>query len=169
MNYLRHVKDITVIIVTFYVKIWYQSSFAISSARKKYISGICAHSSSLCDKGLENSRREGLAKALHAQPRNKIESGKPTFTDVESGPEIKMPQLATFVSQESWIIFNILNLNDTQDWLLVSADLWENYDEYKELKEFAMNLTVKNDIAEKGIAMITQFINKSEEQRSALL
>ena len=80
-----------------------------------------------------------------------------------------MPQLATFVSQESWIIFNILNLNDTQDWLLVSADLWENYDEYKELKEFAMNLTVKNDIAEKGIAMITQFINKSEEQRSALL
>ena len=151
MNYLRHVKDITVFIVTFYVKIWFQSSFAISSARKKYISGICAHSSSLCDKGLENR------------------SGKPTFPDVESGPEIKMPQLATFVSQESWIIFNILNLNDTQDWLLVSADLWENYDEYKELKEIAMNLTVKNDIAEKGIAMITQFINKSEEQRSALL
>ena len=80
-----------------------------------------------------------------------------------------MPQLATFVSQKSWIILNILNLNNTQDWLLVSSDLWENYDEYNELKDFAMNLTVKNDIAEKGIAMITQFINKSEEQRSALL
>ena len=75
------------------------------------------------------------------------------------------------MSHKSWLVFNLLNLKGTQDWLTVPASLWDKFGEYRELKEFASNLTVKNDIVERGIAMVTEFINKveSEEQRSALL
>ena len=150
------------------------TAFTVLSSSKRHLWYLCSQliTLALCDKQLENSEREGLAKALHSQPRNQIESGKPTFPDVDwSGEEIKMPELAAFVSTASWLIFDILKLNGKQDWLTVSADLWEDFGEYQELKEFATNLTVKNDIAERGIAMVTQFLNKveSEEQRSALL
>ena len=68
-------------------------------------------------------------------------------------------------------MFDLLNLKGTQDLLTVPASLWDKFREYRDLKEFASNLVVKNDIAEQGIAMVTEFLNKveSEEQRSALL
>ena len=100
---LNCVMDISVFIVIFYVKIWFQSSFGICAARndlqfmahmlkyrlykpttafvvlqncRRHLWYLCSQliPLALCDKELENSEREGLAKAIHAQPRNKIET-----------------------------------------------------------------------------------------------
>ena len=197
----RCVKELAVFITIFYVRLWFQSTFAISAARndlqfmanilryreqdsalawivlescKRHLWYICPQLIvlALCDEGLPDHQRESIAKALHTQPRKKIECGKPKFPVIDwSGDEVKLPPLGSFVSHESWLIFDILKLTGAQDWLLISANLWENFGEYREFKEFASNLPVKNDIAERGIAMVTQFVNKvqSEEQRSALL
>ena len=49
--------------------------------------------------------------------------------------------------------------------------MWENFAEFRKFKDFAENISVCNDIAERGVALISAFINKaqSEEQRQALL
>ena len=43
--------------------------------------------------------------------------------------------------------------------------------DYRKLEDFAKNISVTNDIAERGIRIITDFIDKSEneDQRQALL
>ena len=47
--------------------------------------------------------------------------------------------------------------------------LW--FSEYKKFVQFATNLAVTNDLAERGCHLITEFINKTanEDQRQALL
>ena len=198
---LKFVQEMTVFISFFYVKIWFESTFAVSAARNdlQFMANMLRYQYqnsglvwtvlescnrhlwylspqlivlALCDEGLEDYQREDLALALHSQDRKEIESGKPEFPVIDwSGDEIKLPPLSSFVSHKSWLVFDLLNLKGTQDWLTVPASLWDKFREYRELNDFASNLTVKNDIAERGIAMVTEFINKvqSEEQRSALL
>ena len=126
----------------------------------------------LADPGLSDSQKEGMARKLHSLERSKIETGKPVFPVVDwSGESIQIPEMSSFVTSSSWLIFNLLGLTGSQDWLTVPASLWDNFQEFRKLKEFALNIAVCNDIAERGIAMITRYIDKaeSEEQVQALL
>ena len=111
-----------------------------------------------------------MARKLHGLDRTKIVPGKPVFpyVDLSAG---EMPCLSSFVSSDSWLVFDLLGLAGAQDWLTVPASLWENFLEFRKLKEFSQNISVCNDIAERGVALITAYINKaeSEEQRQALL
>ena len=79
--------------------------------------------------------------------------------------------MSAFVSSDSWLVFDKLGLTGSQDWLTIPPNLWSNFQEFRKLKEFSENISVCNDIAERGVALITSFINKteSEEQRQALL
>ena len=79
--------------------------------------------------------------------------------------------MSDFVSSDSWLVFDMLGLTGSQDWLTVPPNLWENFCEFRKLREFAENISVCNDIAERGVALITGFINmaESEEQKQALL
>jgi hypothetical protein len=81
------------------------------------------------------------------------------------------PDMSSFVTSASWVIFDLLGLSGSQDWLTIPAKLWVNFTEFKKLKEFAENIAVSNDIAERGVALISSYINtvESEEQRQALL
>ena len=93
---------------------------------------------------------------------------KPEYPAIDfSGHEIQVPDLAEFITSDSWLIFDKLGLLGPQDWLTVPASLWDNFHEYRRFKEFVENVSVCNDIAERGVSLITAFINKteSEEQR----
>ena len=78
--------------------------------------------------------------------------------------------MASLVSEDSWLVFNLLGLEGDHDWLQAPASLWPRFEEYRTLHEFASNISVCNDIAERGIHLMTDFIGhfESEEQRQAL-
>ena len=57
-------------------------------------------------------------------------------------------------------MFDLLNLTGTQDWMTIPANLRDNFLDFRKFKEFAENISVCNDIAERGMALITIFINK---------
>ena len=55
--------------------------------------------------------------------------------------------------------------------MTIPAILWENFEDFRKLRIFASNISVCNDIAERGIALMSAYINmaQSEEQRQALV
>ena len=79
--------------------------------------------------------------------------------------------MSSFVTSASGLIFDFLDLTESQDWLTVPSNLWQNFSDFWKFSVFANSLTVCNDIAERGVVLISAFINKaqSEEQREALL
>ena len=79
--------------------------------------------------------------------------------------------MSSFVTSDSGLVFDLLGLTGVLDWLTIPAVHWENFSQFKKVKEFAQNISVCNDIAERGIALISSYINKaeSEEQRQVLL
>ena len=113
-----------------------------------------------------------MAKKLHSLERNKIQDGKPKFPIIDwSGEDISIPDMSDLVTQECWLLFDMLGLSRSQDWLTILAKLWPNFVEFSKLKEFVVNFSVCNDVAERGIALITKFVDQtqSEEQCQALL
>ena len=80
-------------------------------------------------------------------------------------------RLETLVNPNSWLILQLLNLQGSQDWLLTPCSMWQLFGDYRKLEEFSVNLPVTNDLAERGVALISQFVYKveDEEQRQALL
>ena len=124
----------------------------------------------LTDKGLSESVREDLAKALHSCERRQISPGKPVFPVLEESGEDILSNIPTIVSHESWLIFQLLGLDGPQDWLLTPANLWPLFKAFRDLEEFSANLKVCNDVAERGIHLMSEFIDhcEDEEQRQAL-
>ena len=126
----------------------------------------------LADTELQDEEREELAKAIHRQPRELIKTGRPQFPELDwQGEGNKRPRLATLVNPNSWLMFQLLNLQDSQDWLLTPCSMWQLFGDNRKLEEFSVNLPVTNDLAERGVALISKFVDKvhNEEQRQALL
>ena len=126
----------------------------------------------LADTGLSDSQKQGMAMKLHSCERTTVMPGKPQFPPVVfSGEDFGLPDMASFVTSDSWLLFDILGLTGTQDWLTIPPNLWPNFVEFRKLRDFVMNVSVCNDLAERGVALITRYINmaESEEQRQALL
>ena len=68
-------------------------------------------------------------------------------------------------------MFDLLGLTGSHDWMTIPANLWENFQDFRKFQIFAENTSVVNDVAERGVALISAYINmaQSEEQRQALL
>ena len=122
---------------------------------------------SLFDKDLEAPSKEDMAKVLHQTPRCAISTGKPTFPTIAPGARFR---LADFIGPESWLLFDLCELEGPQDWLLAPSSNWHLSTSFRQIEEFAKKLTVVNDLAERGCHLATEFINRveSEEQRQAL-
>ena len=67
-------------------------------------------------------------------------------------------------------MFDLLKLQSPQNWLLKPVSTWSLSLEYNQLEVFCRNLSVVNDLAERGVHLATHFIRRveSEEQRQAL-
>ena len=111
-----------------------------------------------------------MARALHSQERVQISIGKPTFPLLPFGATMVRGDMSVLVGPESWLVFNLLHLGGAQDWMLASTSSWHLSKDYTRLQEFASNLTIVNDLAERGIHLATDYIRRveSEEQRQAL-
>ena len=193
------VSRIAEFIILFYAKLWFTSPLAASAARYdlEFMSGITDyrlvdpslsfHVLKSCyrhlwylvseliplvlvDSGLEDFEREKVAKAIYAQERKEIKPGKPAFPVLEFGAKEVRKDLSVLVGPESWLVFDILGLSGPQDWLLADPSTWDLYPEYEQLQIFTRNLVVVNDLAERGIHLATDYINRVEsaEQREAL-
>ena len=124
------------------------------------------------DQGLGEVEREDLAKSLFKAPVKKIECGKPDFPVVEWQSQNPVsPSLSQLITSDSWLIFNQLGIDANPNWLQTPCSIWPLFADYRRLEEFAKNVSVTNDIAERGIRIITDYIDKSEDeqQKQALL
>ena len=138
------IKELAVFISVVYVKAWFMAPLAKSAARSdlthmmnmmkyrlhrprmawtvletchRHLWYVCPQliTLALADDGLDGSQRENIAKALHAQERTHIKPGKPTFPNIDwSGDKLTLPDMGSLVTSESWLIFDILNLQGSQ-------------------------------------------------------
>ena len=126
----------------------------------------------LGDKDTGISEKEEVAKKLFSIPRpEKIDPGKPIFPLVIFGDDGAPPRLSSFVTERSWLLFDLLGLDGVQEWLQTPPTMWEMFAEYRKLKDYVVNVCVVNDLAERGMHLITKFAGKCKntEERQALL
>ena len=79
--------------------------------------------------------------------------------------------LTSLVSPQSWTLLNELGMTDNT-WLRKPPSTWASYETYQVLKHFVRNLRVTNDCAERGVALISdyiQIVTKNQDQRQHLL
>ena len=89
----------------------------------------------MTDEGLENDTKEQMARQLHITEKKEIATGKPAFIAVSDGPTVARREMASLITADSWLVFDILNLDGSQDWLLDPANSWSLSQEYKKLGE----------------------------------
>ena len=65
------------------------------------------------------------------------------------GEALLRHKLSALLGPSSWLIFDILELTEPQDWLLAPSSTWPTLSEFKKFEEFARNLAVVNDLAER--------------------
>lgn len=83
---------------------------------------------------------------------------------------IMQKDLSDFVSQKSLNLFKIFEL--PYDFLDLDIELWSSDDSYRENENYFKQLKVVNDVAERGVALITEYnqcLTKNEEQFQYLL
>ena len=68
--------------------------------------------------------------------------------------------LSSFVGEGSWLLFDICGVETKPEWLLIPSKHWETFEDFRRMKEFAENLPVTNDTAERGMALIKTYIDK---------
>ena len=124
----------------------------------------------LIDKGLEDSNMQEMTKVLHRQERKVIKTGKPSFPVLMYGATVTRQNMSVLIQPESWLVFDLLKLSGSQDWLLTPISDWSLSPDYIKLEKLTRNLVVVNDLAERGIHLATDFIKRvdSEEQKDAL-
>ncbi|XP_074115222.1 uncharacterized protein LOC141537915 [Cotesia typhae] len=83
---------------------------------------------------------------------------------------ILQKNISDFVSKKSLKLFEIFDL--PYDFLDKNIDLWSTDESYNENKEFFAQLKVVNDVAERGVALVSEYnqcLTKDEEQFQFLL
>ena len=196
---LEKVNQVVEFVLLFYTKYWFTTPLAGSAARQDltFMSNIQEYRKvnpslsfavlsstyrhmwyltpqlitlALTDKGLEDSNRQEMAKALHRQERKVIKTGKPSFPVLMYGATVTRQNMSVLIQPESWLVFDLLKLSGSQDWLLTPISDWSLSPDYIKLDKLTRNLVVVNDLAERGIHLATDFIKRvdSEEQRDAL-
>ena len=110
-----------------------------------------------------------IARKLFATPRpTNFEIGKPKFPKFEKN---NPPKLLDLIGPRSWLIFSLIGLKQSQDWMQLPSEYWNKMTDYRTMRDFCFNLEVVNDCAERGIKIIEDFaaITKNEAQFQFLL
>ena len=67
---------------------------------------------------------------------------------------------SSFVTEKSLLLFYLLELKDSQEWLQTPPTMWEIFSDYRKLMEYLVNVSVVTDLAERGMHLITEFASK---------
>ena len=73
-------------------------------------------------------------------------------------------KLASLVGPDSWLIFRILKIEDSSEWLGLEVPLWKKYDSFIKLSKFIKGIAVVNDTAERGIKLVQEYANSSRDE-----
>ena len=65
--------------------------------------------------------------------------------------------LASLISPQSWSLFNCLGISDIA-WLKSPPSTWVGNYNYDKLNMFVSNLLITNDCGERGVALISDYI-----------
>ena len=79
-------------------------------------------------------------------------------------------KLSDFVETESLLMFDEYGFS--KEWLGKPVDTWKNYESFREMESWVRTLKVINDIAERGIALVTEYcktLTKDSEDLQNLL
>ncbi len=69
------------------------------------------------------------------------------------------PSLASFILQESWLVFNILgHSNALCKWMLFPASSWNRDKNFQQFKTFVKNLAVVNDNSKQAVKLVQETI-----------
>ena len=118
----------------------------------------------LVHEDLKSFWRSRIAKKLFSTRRPttfKIE--KPAFPKIT--PD-KIPLLDELIGPNSWLIFSLIKLDASQDWLQLPPEHWELMTDYRKLRDFVKTLEVTNDGAERNVKLMGDLANitKDEDQ-----
>ena len=70
-------------------------------------------------------------------------------------------RLDSFVDSKSWLLFNRLNANGT--WFQKDIDEWDADEEYVRVKDYLRDLKVVNDLPERCIKYIQEFVDLAKD------
>ena len=137
----------------------------------------------LFDEGSPSLDRQGLASTLAKIPRPDIAA--PTFkpgklADVSLVCSVKecvgsslceddlgnfypKKTLSSFVSEKSYLLFNLLEIADLA-WLEAPVALWKCCPSYTKVRDYVRDLLVVNDGAERGIKLMQELIDRTQDE-----
>ena len=91
--------------------------------------------------------------------------GQPIFPNIKKGTKLK-----DLIGPKSWVLFSKFPSRDTE-WLSTSPKTWSKDTGYLNMVEQVTNLKIVNDIAERGVKLVTDYapiITNNEDQKQAL-
>ncbi len=102
---------------------------------------------------LSDKQKQDIAAQLHATHKpDSFRRGKPVFQKVTA----KTTQVY-LIGPESHLLLDILSIG--LDWLLDRVESWPEKEDYKKALEYVRNLREVNDLAERGVKMMSAFAN----------
>lgn len=121
----------------------------------------------LVDDEMEKIERENMALVLFNTPRgDNIQMGKPQFPIVVRNVLNRRPMLSSFIGPNSWLLFDLLKLNESQEWLKEPCDSWHQHKAYKKISNFVQNMVCTNDGAERSMHLIDEYIDKVRDENA---
>ena len=71
--------------------------------------------------------------------------------------------LSSFVSEKSYLLFNLLDITDLT-WLESPVAEWEDFPSYIKVRDFIHDLLVVNDGAERGIKLMQELLDRTQDE-----
>ena len=120
-------------------------------------------------KNISNDEKGKIAlKLSKVKPPKKYSSGYPTPV-----PLAKLPldaalalQLSDFLDNESLFMFGAFDFK--RDRLNKPVHTWKNYESFQEMKNWVITLKVTNDLAERGVKLVSEFCDISTKDSDDL-
>ena len=118
----------------------------------------------LADRDVSDEIKSRMVTDMLAAGRpEQFRAGKPNFNiELLEGKHPDDIQLYKFAGERSWLVFHLLNLDDTA-WMQLAPDQWENQESYIRFKDCISSLEVVNDSAERAVKDVIHFASYSHD------
>ena len=113
----------------------------------------------------DDEKSRMAARIITFSPPAEFPLGKPQFQELT-----RKTELWDLCGPNSYMLFNILGTDS--DWLHLSPEEWKESSQYREMEEYVRTVKVVNDLAERGIKLISdysQILTKDNQTRVTLL
>ena len=109
---------------------------------------------------ISDEEKQEIALALiNVNPPLEYKGGKPEVVKLSTNENVvERYRLSQFIKSGSHYMFDVLGFDKT--WIDQPVANWRDYEGYLEAEKFVKSLLVVNDAAERGIKLISEYINK---------